>query len=82
MVSGDLHILNTVSDPFTITSGGDVSIGAMLQVLDGKTLSFKAPDSGTGEFNLTIGSGGTNEGVRVGTALQNAKLCHLTNFLG
>lgn len=73
-INGDLHILNTVSDPFTITSGGDVSIGAMLQVLDGKTLSFKAPDSGTGEFNLTIGSGGTNEGVRVGTALQNAKL--------
>lgn len=68
--NGDLYILSTVQDPFTIVSKGDVSVGAMLQVLDGKTLAFKSTDTGPVAFDLTIGSGG----IKVGDAGATANL--------
>ena len=56
--NGDLYILSSVQNPFTIVSQGDVSVGAMLQVLDGKTLAFKSTDTGPVAFDLTVGNGG------------------------
>ena len=60
----NLYVLNSVVNPFTVLSKGDVSIGSVLQVLNGMTLGFKSPDAT--RFNLSVGSGGINEGVRVG----------------
>ncbi|MBQ2859031.1 MAG: hypothetical protein IJE82_01540, partial [Alphaproteobacteria bacterium] len=57
---GSLYVLNTVKNPFTVVSSGQVSIGSILQVLDGKTLEFKANDSNYVAFDLTVGSGGVN----------------------
>ncbi len=69
--NGDLYILDTVKNPFTIMSGGDVSVGAMLQVLAGKSLAFEASGN---PYDLTVGSGGLNEGLVVGTSTQSAAL--------
>ncbi len=71
---GDLYVLNIVQNPFTVVSTGDVSIGAMLQVLDGKSLGFKTSDSNPTAFNLTVGAGQVNEGIYIGTDAQNATL--------
>lgn len=67
--SGDLYILNTVQNPFTIVSQGDVSVGAMLQVLEGKTLAFKSSDTGPVAFDLTVGNGGIKVGDASATAI-------------
>lgn len=71
---GSLYVLNTVQNPFTVISTGDVSVGAILQVLDGMTLGFKTSDSNPNAFNLTVGSGQVNEGIKVGAAGQTATL--------
>ncbi len=73
-INGDLYVLNTVQSPFTVVSTGDISIGAILQVLDGKTLGFKTSDTNPTVFNLTVGSGNVNEGIKIGSAEQNATL--------
>ncbi len=72
--TGNLYVLNTVQDPFTVISSGDISIGAILQVLDGKNLGFKASDTNPVTFDLTIGSGSVNEGVKIGDAANTASL--------
>ena len=73
-ISGDLYVLNTVQNPFTVVSTGDISIGAILQVLDGKTLGFKTSDTNPVAFNLTVGGGNVNEGIKIGSEQQNATL--------
>ncbi len=51
---GTLVVLNTAnSNPFTVLSGGNVSIGSMLQVLDGWNFGIKT--TGTG-WDVEIGS--------------------------
>ena len=60
----NLYVLDSVASDFTVVSKGDVSIGSLLQVLNGMTLGFKSPDNT--RFNLSVGSGNVNEGVRVG----------------
>lgn len=71
--SGDLYILSNVSNPFTIVSQGDVSVGAILQVLNGKNLTIKSNDSSANVFDLTIGTpGAQNQGVFVGTDSASA----------
>lgn len=72
--TGDLYVLNTVGNPFTVVSSGNVSIGAMLQVMDGKTLAFKMSDTNPVAFDLTIGGNAVNEGIKLGSATQNAAL--------
>ncbi len=64
--SGNLYILSSVGDTFTIESQGDVSIGAMLQVVDGNTLSFKLGDVA----DLDVGNGG----IQVGNTEKSAAL--------
>ena len=71
---GSLYVLNTVKNPFTVVSSGQVSIGSILQELDGKTLEFKANDSNYVAFDLTVGSGGVNEGIYVGNSENTATL--------
>ena len=51
--TGALYVLNTAASPFTVVAGGDVSVGAMLQVLDGWNLQFVG--AGTG-MNASFGS--------------------------
>ena len=73
--SGDLYILSNVFNPFTIVSQGDVSVGAILQVLDGKTLAIKSDDGSSKVFNLTIGtSGEQNQGILIGSQNAGASL--------
>lgn len=72
-ISGDLYVLNTTADPFTVISTGDVSIGSILQVLGGKTLAFQSTDS-LNAFNLTVGNNQVNEGIKVGDNTQSASL--------
>ncbi len=73
--SGDLYILGNVSNPFTIVSQGDVSVGAILQVLDGKTLAIKSDDASSKVFDLTIGtSGEQNQGILIGSQNAGASL--------
>ncbi len=64
--SGDLYILSNVSNPFTIVSQGDISIGAILQVLDGKTLAIKAATGMPIDFSVGT-PGGQNQGIFVGS---------------
>ncbi|MBO5946658.1 MAG: hypothetical protein J6Q44_00750 [Alphaproteobacteria bacterium] len=71
---GSLYVLNTVQNPFTVVSSGDVSIGSILQVLGGKTLEFKANDSNPVAFDLTVGSGNVNEGIYVGDVENSATM--------
>ena len=72
-ISGDLYVLNTTANPFTVISTGDVSIGSILQVLGGKTLAFKSNDPSSA-FTLTVGSNQVNEGIKVGDNTQSASL--------
>ncbi len=65
--NGNLYILDTVQNPFNIISRGDVSVGAILQVLDGRSLAFKSYGDTPVAFDLTVGSGGVNEGIKIGT---------------
>lgn len=69
---GSLYVLNTVQNPFTVVSSGDVSIGSILQVFGGKTLEFKANNSNPVAFDLTVGSGNRNEGIFVGGDAENS----------
>ena len=71
--TGDLYILSSVANPFTIETQGDISIGAILQVLGGKTLAFKN-DTNDYAFDVTIGGNAENEGIKVGEAGQTAAL--------
>ncbi|MBR5153333.1 MAG: hypothetical protein IKW57_00870 [Alphaproteobacteria bacterium] len=73
-ISGSLYVLDTVQNPFTVVSTGDVSIGSILQVLNGKTLGFKTSDSNPTLYNLTVGGGASNEGIKIGDASQTANL--------
>ena len=51
--SGDLYVLSSAGNPFTIVSDGTVSISALLTVLEGRTLGFRANQ---GTFDLSFGS--------------------------
>lgn len=73
-VSGDLYVLDTVQNPFTVVSTGDVSIGSILQVLGNTTLGFKTSDTNPNAFNLTVGGGNVNEGIKIGAEGETAKL--------
>lgn len=73
-ITGDLYVLDTVQNPFTVVSTGDVSIGAILQVLNGKSLGFKTSDTNPTAFNLTVGSGNANEGIKIGSESATAIL--------
>jgi len=73
-LSGSLYVLDSVQNPFTVVSTGDVSIGAILQVLGNKTLGFKTSDSNPTAYNLTVGSGASNEGIKIGDATNGANL--------
>ena len=73
-LNGNLYVLDTVQNPFSIVSSGDVSVGAILQVLNGKTLGFKTADSNPVAFNLTVGNGLSNEGIKIGNETQTANL--------
>ena len=64
--AGNLYVLSSVGDAFTIESQKDVSIGAMLQVVDAKTLSFKLG----ADADLIIGNGG----IQVGESSKSASL--------
>ena len=64
---GDLYVLSNVTDPFTVVSQGDISVGAILQVLDGKNLAFKSADANPVAFDITVGNGGLNQGIFVGS---------------
>ena len=71
----NLYVLTTATNPFTVVSTGDVSIGSLLQVLNGYELGFKNSDSNPDQrFNLTIGSGMTNQAVLVGDSTKSATL--------
>ena len=70
-LNGDLYILSSVGNTFTIESQGDVSIGAMLQVLDSKSLAFKSNDSNSVSFDLIVGNGGVSIGAGASLAMQN-----------
>lgn len=73
-LQGSLYVLNTVQNPFTVVTSGDVSIGALLQVLDGKTLGFKTSDASPDVFNLTVGNNAVNDGIKIGSESQTAVL--------
>ena len=45
-LDGSLVVLNTATTPFTVLAGGNVSVGAMLQVLDGWRLDIKTTGTG------------------------------------
>ena len=78
--NGNLYILDTVKNPFNIISRGDVSIGAILQVLDGRSLAFKSFGDSPVNFDLTIGSGGVNEGLKIGTNVAGMASMVLENI--
>ncbi len=66
----NLYVLGSAQNPFTVISTGDVSIGSMLQVLNGVSLGFKTNDSAPVEFNVEVGS----DGIKVGDAGAVASL--------
>ena len=71
----NLYVLKSADAPFTVISTGNVSIGSMLQVLNGADLGFKNSDSNPQQrFDMTVGSGGANEGVFVGDSEKSATL--------
>lgn len=70
----NLYVLNSATSPFTVISTGNVSVGSMLQVLNGMNLGFKTNDSNPVAFDLTVGSGGVNKGVFIGDETQSATL--------
>lgn len=64
---GDLIVLNSVSNPFTVQLNDNISIGSVLQVLNSWQLAFQA--SGTG-YDFSAGSivnNGTFNAVNVNT---------------
>ena len=77
-INGDLYITSTVTNPFTIVTDGDVSVGAILQVLDGWNLGAKSNTSGV-TYNLEIGSGKLNEGLYIGETVNGNASVTLEN---
>ena len=68
--SGDVFVLNSVlTDNFTLLAGDDVSINALLTVLNGKQLSIKANDSSVGMYDIS--AGGLVLGMADATAALN-----------
>lgn len=71
----NLYVLTSATNPFTVISTGDVSVGSILRVLNGVDLGFKNSDSNPQQrFDLTVGSGKVNEGIYVGDAENSATL--------
>ena len=66
----NLYVLNSASSPFTVISTGDISIGSMLQVLNGVNLGFKTSDTNPEKFSVDVGTGG----IKIGDAINTASL--------
>ena len=66
----NLYVLNSASSPFTVISTGDISIGSMLQVLNGVNLGFKTSDTNPEKFSVDVGA----DGIKIGNAINTASL--------
>lgn len=66
----NLYVLNSASSPFTVISTGDISIGSMLQVLNGVELGFKTSDTNPEKFSVDVGA----DGIKIGDAINTASL--------
>ncbi|MBR1953463.1 MAG: hypothetical protein IKA25_00090 [Alphaproteobacteria bacterium] len=66
----NLYVLNSASSPFTVISTGDISIGSMLQVLNGVNLGFKTSDTNPEKFSVDVGA----DGIKIGDAINTASL--------
>ena len=66
----NLYVLNSASSPFTVISTGDISIGSMLQVLNGVNLGFKTSDTNPEKFSVDVGT----DGIKIGDAINTASL--------
>ena len=66
----NLYVLNSASSPFTVISTGDISIGSMLQVLNGVELGFKTSDTNPEKFSVDVGA----DGIKIGNAINTASL--------
>jgi len=66
----NLYVLNSASSPFTVISTGDISIGSMLQVLNGVNLGFKTSDTNPEKFSVDVGA----DGIKIGDAINTAAL--------
>lgn len=66
-VDGSLVVLDTVSTPFGLLAGGDVSVGAMLQVLDGWTFGLKTTGTGANVDLGTLDNQGTFNAENINT---------------
>ena len=64
----NLYVLNSANQSFTVVSTGDVSIGAMLQVLGDTDLAFKTSDSNPSVFDLSVGDSGIILGGGTGSS--------------
>ena len=81
MLPLDLYVMNTVSDVFTVLANGndsvtnvDVSVAAMLSVLNGKQLGIKSSDDMPVVFNFTAGGitvGAENDTVAAGFVAES-----------
>lgn len=71
----NLYVLNSASSPFTVISTGDISIGSMLQVLNGVNLGFKTSDTNPEKFSVEVGTDGIGTGgIKIGDAINTASL--------
>ncbi len=71
----NLYVLNSASSPFTVISTGDISIGSMLQVLNGVNLGFKTSDTNPEKFSVDVGTDGIGTGgIKIGDAINTASL--------
>lgn len=71
----NLYVLNSASSPFTVISTGDISIGSMLQVLNGVNLGFKTSDTNPKKFSVDVGTDGIGTGgIKIGDAINTASL--------
>ncbi len=80
--TGNLYILNAVNGgkkSFTVESNGNVSIGALLQVLDGWNLGFKSNDATTTKFNMTVADAITNNGTLTFEDIENFESSNIDN---
>ena len=82
--SGNLYVMNTAgaNSAFTISSVRDVSVGALLSVLDGWTLevSGSVDDTNITDASLSVGVGTNTGGVDVASN-ANLNLLNLNNVL-
>ena len=81
----NLYVLNSVNQSFTVVSTrdilpgdivtGDISIGSMLQVLNGVNLGFKTSDTNPKKFSVDVGTDGIGTGgIKIGDAINTASL--------